>query len=62
MCFQMVAFTEKIDDIGTASRAFDQAKEKTLANMRYLERNLDDLKDWLEKAVSQSVNPGSVVG
>ena len=59
---QIEAFTQTVDDLGSANRAFAQAKEKTQANIKYLERNLDDLRQWLQKAVLTAGNQGSVVG
>ena len=62
ICLQIEAFTQTVDDLGSANRAFAQANEKTQANIKYLERNLDDLRQWLQKAVLTAGNQGSVVG
>jgi len=44
---QIEDFTESVGDLGTASRAFAQAKERTTNNIKYLQRNQADLTEWL---------------
>ena len=43
----MEAFTKMKGDLGTATRAFAQAKERTQNNIKYLEKNQAALTQWL---------------
>ncbi|XP_067940049.1 aminopeptidase Ey-like isoform X2 [Watersipora subatra] len=48
---QVEAFVKMTGDLGTATRAFEQAKERTQNNIKYLERNQEALTDWLKANV-----------
>ncbi|XP_058791213.1 aminopeptidase N [Phymastichus coffea] len=43
---------EHKEELGSATRAIEQAVEQTEANIRWLERNLANIQDWLNKNVT----------
>lgn len=45
--------------LGTADRAADQALETVLANIRWQEENLEDIKDWLDVELSATSAPAA---
>jgi aminopeptidase N len=45
---QLEAFMKAKPDLGSAARAFDQAIEKTKANIKWIDANLKEVNKWLE--------------
>lgn len=45
--FQMHSFVNVYPDLGTGTRAFYQAIEKTKSNIRWMDMNYDIIKKWL---------------
>ena len=48
----MEAFTREKGDMGVATRAFAQSRERTMSNIKYLEKNQKDLKTWLQDNIT----------
>ena len=45
--FQLEAFLALGLDLGPANQAFQQAKEKTVANVKWIKTNYDTIETWL---------------
>ena len=52
LLLQIDAFMNSQQDLGVASRAFAQSKERAQNNVKYLQKNLQTLTDWLSTATS----------
>ena len=52
LLLQINVFMNSQQDLGVASRAFAQSKERAQNNVKYLQKNLQTLTDWLSTATS----------
>ena len=47
--FQLKAFVDSKDDLGSGARAFDQALEKTQSNINWMTANVPIIESWLKQ-------------